>query len=757
MIRRAVSECRPRPAGAIVVAAVIAWGGVTSAAVRTNPLAMATPAGQTVENCADPTVIRGRGGDDAWYMYCTADALGDWDKDAAGNYHYHLIPMFSSTDLVHGMYRGDAFSARPSWAEPGSYLWAPEIQYLKGKYRLYYAVTDVRRTISGEYPCSSDSAIGVATSGSPTGPFTHESSPVVFPRRNGSGCDFYATIDPDVVTDDAGDNWIYYGSFYGGIEARSLSADGTTSDPASATRVAFPDRYEAAEVVHKDGYYYLLASVATCCDGPLSGYAVVAGRATGPAGPFIDRSGVPLNAARPGGTPVLAATGNRWIGPGHDTVLTDLVGQYWTIYHAIDAGDPYFEGAVGYTRRPAMLDPVDWVNGWPTVRGGWWVSDCLQPTPVAMVGGTPEYGTTYRTDDGPEVSLPSFSDEFDGPGLGPQWTWIRQPASGWALEGGALRWETQAAEIYQDDNSASVLVEPAPDGDWIAETRVWSSVPASGCCYNFVQAGLVIYGDDDNYQKLVHVSIWSNRMTEWAKEVGPVPAGYPRYGKSWVGPPGDPTWLRIVKRSVYGGELYTAYTSADGLDWTRGTTWRHSLGSGSRIGLVAMNAAGFTARFDYLRVYRRLGDDCSDPTRADPCDGDADGTGDTCDPDDDNDGVPDPADCASLDSAEGRPGEVTGLALHGASETTLAWGPLPTADFYDVTRGLLSSLAPARYGACFSDDQLVTTVADPSSPPVGDGFAYFVRGVDAGCGGPGSYGLDGAGTDRINTDPAACP
>jgi arabinan endo-1,5-alpha-L-arabinosidase len=36
----------------------------------------------------------------------------------------------------------------------------------------------------------------------------------------------------------------------------------------------------------------------------------------------------------------------------------------------------------------------------------------------------------------------------------------------------------------------------------------------------------------------------------------------------------------------------------------RGGTWTHQLGASARIGLASMGGAGFTARFDYVRVYR---------------------------------------------------------------------------------------------------------------------------------------------------------
>ena len=48
---------------------------------------------------------------------------------------------------------------------------------------------------------------------------------------------------------------MYYGSYYGGIEVRELevAADGSLSaDPASATPVTIPNRYEGAEVIHRE-------------------------------------------------------------------------------------------------------------------------------------------------------------------------------------------------------------------------------------------------------------------------------------------------------------------------------------------------------------------------------------------------------------------------------------------------------------------------------------------------------------------------
>lgn len=569
----------------------------------TNPLPVQIPRDGLVESCADPSIIKGQApGDDYWYMYCTTDPLNDEDK-TGGNFNFHLIPMLRSLDLVNWEYMGDAFADEPAWLDSNSGMWAPDIEYFNGQYYLYYAAPNVSDAVSGEPNCGGDSAIGVATAPTPLGPWTDSGGPVVEPRRGGGGCNFFWTYDPAVVEAD-GQLYIFYGSYYGGIWARELSADGLTSNPATQTAITIPNRYEGAEVVYKDGYWYLFVSATNCCNGPLTGYSVFVGRSEDILGPYVDREGNSLLAASVGGTPVLSMNGNRWVGLGHNDVFVDYSGQWWTVYHAVDQNDPYFEGAVGFTKRPVLLDPLDWVDGWPTVRGGLWASDTKMPAPAAQPGDTTKYKTKLVKDDEPTALVPSLSDEFNG-ALGPQWSWVREPdPSTYTVDGDSFNFNTQAADLYVDSNNASVLVEDTPGGNYVVETRVRINLPPEGCCFNYVQAGLVIYGDDNNFIKLVTVSIWETRQTEFAKEEFPVPDGYPRYGNTVVGAPGEWTYLRIVKRNVGGVEHYTAYTSQDGENWVRGGVWTHELGSNAQIGLVSMGGSGFTAEFDYVRVYR---------------------------------------------------------------------------------------------------------------------------------------------------------
>jgi arabinan endo-1,5-alpha-L-arabinosidase len=63
-------------------------------------------------------------------------------------------------------------------------------------------------------------------------------------------------------------------------------------------------------------------------------------------------------------------------------------------------------------------------------------------------------------------------------------------------------------------------------------------------------------------------------------------------------------WLRIVRTAAGSREYYQSWSSTNGSFWVRGPTWKHTLGSNARLALVSMGQEGFTARFDYLRVYR---------------------------------------------------------------------------------------------------------------------------------------------------------
>ena len=205
-------------------------------------MAHAFPIGGTYKNLAiqngpDPSIIAvcGTDGLTHWYMYCTSGPINDNDKSTSGVYTTHLMSIYHSTDLVTWNYVGDVFPKRPKWVG-SSNLWAPDIQFFNGKYYLYYTAANAgSRGNKG-----SGGAIGVATSTSPTGPWTDSGGAVVEVQTN------RWVYDPFVVVDDygpapTGQRYLFYGSFGGGIFARKLSADGLHTDKSSEVAIAVSD------------------------------------------------------------------------------------------------------------------------------------------------------------------------------------------------------------------------------------------------------------------------------------------------------------------------------------------------------------------------------------------------------------------------------------------------------------------------------------------------------------------------------------
>jgi beta-xylosidase len=571
--------------GATAPAQAASPGPAPSAESHTYLNPVSAPAADTF---ADPSIIRGTDG--FYYAYATGDPL------KSGQTTPRQIPIMRSPDMIHWTYIGDVFSTttRPAWATPAAGLWAPDIRYYGGRYVLYYTVTDT--TLNAD----DDSAIGVATAPAPAGPWTDSGAPIVKPRP-ASGGGFLWTFDPAGLVDANGQHWLYYGSYFGGVQVVPVTADGLRVTGAP-TQITIDNRYEGTYVVRHDGWYYLFGSAANCCAGPTTGYSVFAGRSTSPTGPFVDKDGISLLASRVGGTPVIQPNGNKWVGTGHNAVVTDAAGQNWFVYHAIDKNQPYLNEPYGINRRAMLIDRLEWVNGWPTVNNGHWASDKPMPGPV----------TDYRAAAHPQLDVAEpprvgsllYGDEFSGSQLGAGWTWIRQDSNA-TVSGGSLNWPTEATDLVGSANTAGVLVRQAPRGDYVAETKLTLDLGVDAV-RNYEQAGLVVYAGDDNFARLDSVAIWNTRQIEYGREM-PY-AGSLSYGGIVEGAPAPTIWLRVAHTTnpQTGEQDFRAGWSRDGLTWEWGGTWTFGAGTTPRIGLVSQggNNPSVTAMFDYFRVYR---------------------------------------------------------------------------------------------------------------------------------------------------------
>jgi len=272
-----------------------------------------------------------------------------------------LIHSRTSTDLLNWTRNGAVFSEMPTWASeevPGVRgIWAPDISYVNGEFRLYYCVSRF-----GE----NSSAIGLAVTKTlvKSDPrFGWVDKGLVF--RSDSRDEFNA-IDPDLLVDKGGRHWLSFGSFWTGIKLIEL--DPITGKPArddpkmyDLAQRSSPGAIEAPKMIERNDWFYLFASVEFCCRGVDSTYYTIVGRSESPTGPFRDRTGTLMNE---GGGQVflhsnLDPTG-RWVGPGHIAILSVDDGDF-VAYHAYD------RQAGG---RPTLrIQRIGWGNdGWPVAQ-----------------------------------------------------------------------------------------------------------------------------------------------------------------------------------------------------------------------------------------------------------------------------------------------------------------------------------------------------------------------------------------------------
>lgn len=278
----------------------------------------------------DPTIIRGRDGN--FYLYATEDI--------------RHIPICKSKDLVTWKLVGTAFTedSRPTF-EPNGGLWAPDINYFNDQYVLYYSMS----VWGGGNTCG----IGVATAARPEGSFKDRGK--LF-RSNEIGV--HNSIDPFYIQED-GKNYLFWGSFFG-IYAIELTDDGLGIKYGAEKRQVAGSAFEATYIHKRDGYYYLFASVGSCCEGVNSTYQLVVGRSESLFGPYVNKEGQEM---MDNGYEIVVGSNDVFVGNGHcSEIITDDAGIDWILYHGIEVENP--------GGRVLMLDQITWVDNWPVINDG---------------------------------------------------------------------------------------------------------------------------------------------------------------------------------------------------------------------------------------------------------------------------------------------------------------------------------------------------------------------------------------------------
>lgn len=277
----------------------------------------------------DPSIIKGEDG--YFYLYATEDIRN--------------LPIHRSKDLVNWEFVGTAFTdaTRPDF-EPEGGIWAPDINEIGDKYVLYYSMS----VWGGEWACG----IGCAVADRPEGPF--KDCGMMF-RSN--GIKVQNSIDPFYIEDN-GHKYLFWGSFRG-IYAIELSEDGLSLKSGSSPVQIAGTAYEGTYIHKRGGYYYMFASIGSCCEGLKSTYTTVVGRSTSLFGPYLDKKGQSMMDNH---HEILIHKNDSFVGTGHNSeIVSDNAGTDWLFYHAVSVANP--DG------RVLMLDKIDWIDGWPSVEG----------------------------------------------------------------------------------------------------------------------------------------------------------------------------------------------------------------------------------------------------------------------------------------------------------------------------------------------------------------------------------------------------
>lgn len=282
----------------------------------------------------DPSVIKV---DSTYYAYAT-------------NANGKNVQVARSSDMVHWDLLNDAMPALPSWAQlGGSYVWAPAVIRLDGKYVMYYTARDMQ---------SNKQCVGVAVSDKPEGKFKDSSnSPLVCQADEGG------TIDPSPLLDN-GKLYLYFkndGNCCGlttYLSVQQLSSGGlhVVGQPKRlmSNDKSWEDKVvEAPDMFVHNGKYYLFFSA-----NDYSGVKYAVGYAT------CETAVGPCEQAAE--NPILASQTKQplVIGPGGQTLI-QIGSQTWMVYHAWNVGADGTQGDSRYM----WLTRVDWIHDKPQVHG----------------------------------------------------------------------------------------------------------------------------------------------------------------------------------------------------------------------------------------------------------------------------------------------------------------------------------------------------------------------------------------------------
>ena len=323
-----------------------------------------------------------------------------------------------------------------NWSEPFPLLpeTPPSVAHLVGTNRFWAPEMVKRGDVWRLYCCASrpgktQSVIGLAESADPHGPFTYLGD--VIASQHSPDHNHANAIDPCVIADREGRDWLIYGSFFGGIRILPLREDG------------FRDAYDEGKLIAGGGHkaiegaycYYDAARdryVLFTSWGDLGiDYHIRVAYSQEVTGPYVDSQGYDMTDPDP-----IHLPGDKLVGgynfdledlpgvmaTGHNSLMQDHRGL-WVVHHARPEGDrrrPFLQVrqlllaedgralAWPLTRDEHDLTPVDALpDKWRFVYLCRYNSGVVYGRPVDIATASPVH-------DGTHLSLTLFCKGWEG-------------------------------------------------------------------------------------------------------------------------------------------------------------------------------------------------------------------------------------------------------------------------------------------------------------------------------------------------------
>ena len=259
---------------------------------------------------------------------------------------------------------------------------------------------------------------------------------------------------------------------------------------------------ESPKLNFKDGYYYLTSAEGGTA-GPATSHMVVSARSKSPVGPWENS---PYN-------PIVHtwSKSEKWWSKGHGTIIDDVNGNWWIVYHAYEKG----AHTLG---RQTLIDPITWT------KDGWFHLDDDR----APLKADPKYEGM------------KLSDDFSSDKLGIQWTtWGGFKENEIVVKEGRLQLKGKASET----GYGRKLLITVPDHHYQIQAEVDLGENGKG--------GLILF-----YRENAFAGITSEGenfiVYNAAKEVEKVPN---KFGKHF--------FLKIINQK----DICTVQISKDGVQW----------------------------------------------------------------------------------------------------------------------------------------------------------------------------------------------